>query len=164
MEFLTLEQHPRAVTTARHWVVDVCGRRGLDTSTQDAVELVTAEMVGNAVRHGRGGIVLTVDASTPFLSLLTGDTRPASAPVLAVSVTDGGPARPRPRDAADDATSGRGLALVDALSLRWGVTAVTSRGAGEPDGAGKTTWAVLAAAAAGAGPREDVALAGGQVP
>jgi serine/threonine-protein kinase RsbW len=164
VEFLTLEQQPRAVTTARHWVVDVCGRRGLDTSTQDAVELVTAEMVGNAVRHGRGGIVLTVDASTPFLSLLTGDTRPAAAPVLAVSVTDAGSSRPHPRDAADDATSGRGLALVDALSLRWGVTAVTSRGATGADGSGKTTWAVLATTASGAEPREDAVLADGQVP
>ena len=64
MEFLTLERVPRAVTTARHWVVQACLRQGLDETTCDALELVTAEMVGNAVKHGEGRIDLTLEGPT----------------------------------------------------------------------------------------------------
>lgn len=144
MEFLTLEQRPRAVTSARHWVLDACRRRGLTPDARDAVELVTAEMVGNAVKHGEGRIVLTLDATPPFVAWLTGDPEALPPSVVVVAVTDGGSARPLPRSAADDATTGRGLFLVEALALRWGVTAVVSRGEGlSHNASGKTTWALL---------------------
>lgn len=145
MEFLTLDPRPLAVTTARHWVLEACRRRELDAEASDAVELVTAEMVGNAVKHGRGRIVVTVGGSPPFTALLTGDAQ-VSPSLLAVSVTDGGTALPAPRRAGRDDVSGRGLGLVDALADSWGVTAVvardgTSTAAGRE--AGKTTWALL---------------------
>lgn len=154
MEFLALEQQPLAVTTARHWALRACQRRGLDEAVGDAVELVTAEIVGNAVKHGEGLVVLTLGTSPAFISLLTGEPVVQRGPVLAVAVTDGGPTRPRPREAGDDAESGRGLALVDALSLNWGVTVVASRNGAQPGGAGKTTWALLTATATPSGVEE----------
>lgn len=132
MEQLRLDRAPSAVSTARHWVVQACRRRGLDAVTCDAVELVTAEMVGNAVQHGEGRIELTLVPDPD-----------AVPPVLVVSVTDDGASRPRPRRAGDEETSGRGLALVDALTVGWGVS-VASRPA-DPFSAplGKTTWALV---------------------
>ena len=62
-----------------------------------AVALVTSELVTNAVRHGRSGFVLTVDAVPDGIT---------------VRVADTGPGVPAPIDAGTDELHGRGLALV----------------------------------------------------
>lgn len=134
MEFLTLDGVPLAVTTARHWVVAACRRRGVDEATCDALELLAAEMVGNAVKHGEGRIDLSLD----------GPTARATTSVLVLSVTDAGADRPRPRRAGEEDTTGRGLALVAALTVDWGVTAAATH-------AGKTTWALVATGSVGWG-------------
>ena len=49
-----------------------------------------------------------------------------------VMVTDSSSRVPRPRPVEDGATGGRGLLVVGALAMGWGV---------EPSGEGKTVWA-----------------------
>ncbi len=58
---------------------------------------------------------------------------------MRVSVSDGLPAEPRARTADLDAEGGRGLALVDVLSDRWGV-----REEAEESVTGKAVWFELA--------------------
>ena len=76
----------------------------------DAVLLVS-ELFGNSVRHSNSalpGQTVTVTVT-------------ACARAIRVEVTDrSGPGVPRLRPAADDAETGRGLALVAGLATRWG--------------------------------------------
>lgn len=98
----------------------------------DAAEAVLAELAANAVRHAQ----LDADSlvETRLERLADGSVR--------IEVHDADRARPLPRAAAADAESGRGLALVDALTGgRWGV--------GDRDGPGKAVWAVCRAQAEG---------------
>ncbi|SDD90133.1 ATP-binding protein [Streptomyces prasinopilosus] len=92
----------------------------------DTVVLVVAELAANAVLHGR------VPGRDFSLLLALDDTRG----VIRVEVSDTHPALPVPTAAAADEEHGRGLALVDALAARWGVTGRT--------GPGKTVWAECA--------------------
>ena len=70
----------------------------------DDVELLTSELVTNAIRHGQTEMLVTVDVD---------DGR------VRVEVADRNPARPQLRE--PDERGGRGLHLVDELSDRWGV-------------------------------------------
>ncbi|GAA1396328.1 hypothetical protein GCM10009639_32320 [Kitasatospora putterlickiae] len=88
----------------------------------DTAELLTSELVTNALRHTGQGAV--------FDAVLTGDQR------LRVEVHDGAARLPgRRRDPDMYATSGRGLLLVEALADSWGV---------QLRGDGKVTWFELA--------------------
>jgi anti-sigma regulatory factor (Ser/Thr protein kinase) len=86
---------------------------------------VTAELVGNAVRHAAplpGGVVRVA-------------WRLRGGRGLEIRVTDGGaPTRPAPRQVGPDSPDGRGLAIVVALAERWGV---------DRDGLGQCVWACL---------------------
>ncbi|MFE1443718.1 ATP-binding protein [Streptomyces sp. NPDC058739] len=100
----------------RHW-----GRPG----RADIAELLTSELVTNALVHTDREAVLTAVVSTRGLR---------------VEVRDFVGARPRPRvPAADDGTHGRGLILVESLADDWGVQA---------HGVGKSVWFELGADAA----------------
>jgi anti-sigma regulatory factor (Ser/Thr protein kinase) len=93
-----------------------------DTCRADLVDdlaLVVSELVTNAVNAGSSKTVLTLLIA------------PAS---VTVAVTDDVETLPLPRRPGPDETSGRGLAVVAALSSDWGVT---------PWGVGKTVWAEL---------------------
>jgi two-component sensor histidine kinase len=93
----------------------------------DTAELLATELVTNALQHTTGGAVLTA-------TLL-----PGRGPRLRVEVQDSVSRRPRPNGArTEEATSGRGLLLVEALADQWGVLA---RGR-EP---GKVVWFELVA-------------------
>jgi DNA-binding NarL/FixJ family response regulator len=83
----------------------------------DSVTLLVSEVVTNAVVHASSGVEVLVR--------LTADA-------AVVEVTDTSEAAPVPRDADDEATSGRGMALVDALARSWGVRPAP--------GGGKTVW------------------------
>lgn len=89
----------------------------------------------------------TLHAATPFtlaLTLLDGRLR--------IAVSDGSRARPRiSRLASPDATTGRGMGMVAALSAAWGV---------EADENGKTTWCELAVTQQGDGGDEDALTRG----
>jgi anti-sigma regulatory factor (Ser/Thr protein kinase) len=72
----------------------------------DAAVLLTSELVANAIKHGAGGPVrLGIQCAGDQLLIEVHDTSP-SLPVL--------------MDTAADATDGRGLMLVAALSAKWG--------------------------------------------
>jgi anti-sigma regulatory factor (Ser/Thr protein kinase) len=92
------------------------------------VEMVAAELLGNAVRHAEplvGGMIR-----------LAWSLRPGPpADVVEIRVTDGGAtAAPQIRRVGPEAIDGRGLYLVAALAARWGV---------ERDGLGQSVWAQL---------------------
>jgi anti-sigma regulatory factor (Ser/Thr protein kinase) len=87
----------------------------------DEAQLLVSELVTNAVRHGGPPVRVRVSCE--------GD-----GPALHVRVSDGNPLPPVRRDVAPEAEGGRGVALVDIISDRWGV---------EHDAAGKTIWFVI---------------------
>ncbi|MDI3384870.1 ATP-binding protein [Streptomyces sp. B-S-A8] len=84
--------------------------------------LVVSELVTNATRYGQGSCRLRLS--------LDGRDR------LVVEVHDGGPGRPRLAPYSPTAESGRGIALVQALSRRLSVVR-------DSEGGGKTVRAVL---------------------
>jgi anti-sigma regulatory factor (Ser/Thr protein kinase) len=98
------------------------------------LQLCASELVTNVVRHLGEGVPLTVrvvcDGARTRLEVT--DPDPRALPVLCEAVTA-------------DAESGRGLALLDALTLRWGVT----QGSGS-----KTVWCELKAVAGWRGQQE----------
>ncbi|MET0276569.1 MAG: ATP-binding protein, partial [Acidimicrobiia bacterium] len=72
----------------------------------DNAALVVTELVTNAVRHADTEMLLVLDVASGHID---------------VRVQDESPELPRPRDLDPGALSGRGLALVEALSTAWGV-------------------------------------------
>ncbi|MER5586777.1 ATP-binding protein [Streptomyces asoensis] len=91
----------------------------------ETAELLTSELVTNALVHTDDDALLTATVS---------------ASGLRVEVRDSAAHRPRPRvPTADEATHGRGLVLVESLADTWGVRA---------QGGGKVVWFELGAGAA----------------
>ncbi len=114
---------PAEVTTvseARRLAITALRARGLSGATLDDTEVTIAELVANAVQHGR----------SPFTVRVRLDGKR-----VRVEVADETSAAPVIRVLDQDATSGRGLHLLNALTDRWGV-----------DGAprGKVVWTELA--------------------
>ncbi|MCQ8191600.1 SpoIIE family protein phosphatase [Streptomyces rugosispiralis] len=105
-----LSEGPIAAGEARDHVRDQLTHWELGPLTPTA-ELLVSELVGNAIRHGKGPI---------GLRLLRGEG-------LICEVTDGSLTTPRIRHASETDEGGRGLQLVSALSQRWG-TRYTSNG------------------------------------
>jgi anti-sigma regulatory factor (Ser/Thr protein kinase) len=94
------------------------------SALRDEVELLTSELVTNVVLHARTEF-------TVRLRRLHGSLR--------VEVVDGSLASPRKAHVIDDdveGATGRGLLLVEALAVNWGVA---------PTHAGKTVWFEVAA-------------------
>lgn len=79
-------------------------------------ELLVSELLSNAVTATRSAGETELIA----LRLL------ASPHQLLIEVWDRSPAVPRPREADDDAENGRGLAVIEALSHRWGFRHVSA--------------------------------------
>ena len=117
---LTLPSVPQSVARVRRYAVDACRARGFE-GDRDTLALLVSEVVTNALLHGTGEVQVRVlgEASR-----------------LRVEVSDGSDVMPVRRDSEADAEGGRGLALVDALSARWGA---------DPRAGGKTVWFELLA-------------------
>ena len=116
-EFPVALSSPRA---ARRFVVETLhswGRRGVT----DAAAVVASELATNAVLHARSAFKVTVSSHDR---------------VLRVAVRDNDPRRPQERRHSADAATGRGLILVDALTVRWGCDVGPS---------GKVVWSELPA-------------------
>ena len=111
---------PEAASAARarrfvESVLHTSGRPDL-ASIEDTAALLTSEVVTNAVLHAAGAIDVHVD--------LRDD-------VVRVSVSDEGRGLPVRKSDASEATTGRGLLLVERLAHRWGV---------DRHERGKTVW------------------------
>jgi anti-sigma regulatory factor (Ser/Thr protein kinase) len=109
----TLAAPAEARTVVRTALGDVVRRE-----VTDLAELLTSELVTNAIRHGTGYVTL---------SLRCGDG------VLAISVSDEDPSMPLVQPDEPLAVGGRGVRMVQRLAQDWGVTARES-------GPGKVVW------------------------
>ncbi|MGH3249673.1 MAG: ATP-binding protein [Trebonia sp.] len=123
---------PEEARTARQFVRELLTGWGLGYLCDDA-ELIIAELVGNAVRHGlrTGPQIISRGKGAPALRLCL--LRRIGEVMLAV--TDPSGEAPTPKTATADGESGRGLQIVGALSYVWGWSPI--------EGKGKAVWAVL---------------------
>ena len=114
-----LPRHPTAARLARRALADELG--DLPEDLAEVAEVLTSELVTNAVRHGRGAISLSV----------VRDER-----ALTVRVADEGAEEPVVRGHDPTALNGRGMQLVDTLAAAWGTAPVGG-------GPGKEVWFTL---------------------
>ncbi|HET9771968.1 MAG TPA: response regulator [Acidimicrobiia bacterium] len=114
-----LGPQPADVPAARRFVAEQCRHWGCSDLLDDA-HIVVSELVTNAFLHAGTRCELRAGLSERALRL---------------QVTDYGPGMPDPRAADDRAEHGRGLLLVSALCVAWGVEAL-------PAG-GKVVWAEI---------------------
>jgi len=115
---LVVEAERSAPRAARHWVMRTIADAGVGGASNQVVELLTGELVSNAVVHGpEAGVVriqVRIDRGT-----------------VRVGVRDTGGGTPTVGHPEPTAPSGRGLALVEALSSDWGT---------QTHADGKTVW------------------------
>ncbi|MFB7426058.1 ATP-binding protein [Streptomyces hydrogenans] len=131
---------PRGARLARRLVSHRLHKWGhpYNTTANDTVTLLAAELTANAVRHGHVPgrdfhLRLTVDASADA-GTGTGTGRPTR---IRIEVTDTRTERlPALTAPTPDAEAGRGLHLVAALATRWGTTPRIAA-------PGKTVWAEI---------------------
>ena len=112
---LELPARPSSPAQARRFVADVLRQHGVNGVTGDCM-LLTSELVTNALLYARSAVDLTVRFGPGLVHVAVGDESPLP---------------PVPRSAGVEAESGRGLALVEAISTSWGVEAA---------GRGKQVW------------------------
>ena len=112
---LDLPPQPLSARRARRWVTEQLTGFGLEP-LYDAVELLTAEVVTNALLH----------AGTPLHVRLR-----RQGPGVQVEVTDGSLVPPHRQHFSRTSTTGRGVGLLDDLADEWGW---------RPERAGKTVW------------------------
>ncbi|GAA2344339.1 ATP-binding protein [Streptomyces kunmingensis] len=118
----------RAVTVSRRTLRLILTMHGL-IRLVDVVELLAAELVGNAVRHTKGPAALRVRWAVGVLRIGAWDTAPE-------------PPDPPGAGAWDtEAEEGRGLVLVRACADEWGWHRLDNEG-----NRGKYVWCELAAA------------------
>jgi PAS domain S-box-containing protein len=110
---------PASVFIARHWVTQVLQLWSVSEDIADRIELAVSELVTNAARHSEDNLEVRLQHTQQHVR---------------IDVLDSSHRMPRrhdEHDVDDDATSGRGLLLVESVSDRWGV---------ESAGLGKTVW------------------------
>ncbi|MGX9872535.1 ATP-binding protein [Streptomyces cellulosae] len=124
---LEIRPDPAEVGRARRWARSRLAGSGIgaDEPLAETLILLVSELVTNAVVHTGCPAVLR-------LSLPGADA--AEEVTVRLEVADRSGRAPVPRCAGDEATGGRGLALVDGLADRWGWST---------EGAGKRIWCEL---------------------
>lgn len=115
---LQIEPDRSNVALARRFVMDAIHRLGCERYA-DVAELLTSELVTNAVLHAGTTVELRVSNEEDGIR---------------VEVSDQSAAAPQRRRYSAEAATGRGLGLVEALASSWG-TRTGSRG--------KTVWFTL---------------------
>jgi anti-sigma regulatory factor (Ser/Thr protein kinase) len=123
---------PEEARTARQFVRELLTCWGLAYLSDDA-ELIIAELVGNAVRHGLHTAPQLRSAGIEPSALRLCLLRRVGEVMLAV--TDPSDEAPTPQAPSFTGESGRGLQIVGALSYVWGWSPI--------EGHGKAVWAVL---------------------
>lgn len=104
---------PKAAEVAREAVA--VALHGTVTDLLDDARLITSELATNAFASGSPPLVLCVDRRSPTVGGLE----------VEITVTDGGCSRPTPAPppvAGEEAESGRGLVIVEALADAWSLT------------------------------------------
>jgi len=120
----TLAPVPMSSRSARHFVADWCIAEGIIGDVVDTLLLLTAELVTNAVLHGRSEVVLRVGRAGSRVRIGVGDENTRL---------------PQRRESDPEALNGRGMALVEALADAHGI---------EVEAFGKTVWFDVATALA----------------
>lgn len=121
----TLPSTPYSAQIARFYVRATLTYHDLGEFTEHA-EMIISELAGNVIEHANA------PSFTAWLLLLPGQDR------VAVIVADPSPLPPVKGDPSDVAECGRGLLIVEALSVRWGWQ-------WRHDEPGKAVYAILAA-------------------
>jgi anti-sigma regulatory factor (Ser/Thr protein kinase) len=115
-----------SVGVARRRLIGDLTEAGVYEATACDAGLVLSELISNALRH-----------ATPLPGSLIRVSWCLNDDCIEVAVSDGGgPTVPMVNKPAANAVGGRGLGIVDRLSLRWGVYA-------RQDGNETTVWAAL---------------------
>lgn len=110
MGVLAVSHVPASAALVRRSIADDLSRRAIQAECIDDVVLVASELVGNALVHAPDhegaelGVSWDVDADA-----------------VTVRVVDDSPDLPRRRSTGKLDTRGRGLSIVAALALDWGV-------------------------------------------
>nr|WP_202545614.1 ATP-binding protein [Streptomyces sp. SID5606] len=129
---LEVRPDPSEVARARRWTRSRLAGSAIrsDESLAETLILLVSELVTNAVVHtGRSAVLrLVLPDARP------GDPGEPGETTVRLEVDDASDCAPVPRCVDDEATGGRGLALVDGLADRWG----WSR-----EGTGKRIWCEL---------------------
>jgi anti-sigma regulatory factor (Ser/Thr protein kinase) len=108
-----------ALADVRHQADEVLQAAGCSDAGRRDVALVVSELLTNAIRHGSPPVEVNVELGPPECR---------------ISVFDSGPGVPRLVRPPALASSGRGVLIVDALSLEWGVALAAP---------GKVVWALV---------------------
>ena len=101
-----LANEPTSAKDARRFVAGVLHSWRLSALTDGDCELLTSELVGNAIRHATG----------PFTVIVRYDGN-----AIRVEVGDGSPALPLQQRVGPDATGGRGVQIVADVAADWGI-------------------------------------------
>jgi serine phosphatase RsbU (regulator of sigma subunit)/anti-sigma regulatory factor (Ser/Thr protein kinase) len=117
---LQIGDQPDAVRAGRLFVVERILSAGIDAEVADDAAVASAELLANAVQHGLPPVSIC--------AVLLGDG-------VRIEVQDTSPRLPMRLAPSTMNMTGRGLALVEALSSKWGVERL-------PDGS-KTVWCEL---------------------
>jgi anti-sigma regulatory factor (Ser/Thr protein kinase) len=124
---LLLPYTAASVGVARRRLIGDLTSAGVFEATACDAGLVLSELISNALRH-----------ATPLPGSVVKVSWQLSSDCLEVSVSDGGgPTKPAVSQPGSSEIGGRGLGIVERLSLRWGVYL-------DPDGEETTVWAELA--------------------
>ena len=113
----SLDYTPRAIGVARREVRETLEARRVPSATVEVIELLTSEVVTNAIVHAH---------SAPCVEMFVSDQ------AVRISVEDHSAEPPRLRHVTPTALTGRGMSLVDRLSALWGTRFVA--------GGGKKVW------------------------
>jgi anti-sigma regulatory factor (Ser/Thr protein kinase) len=126
---LPLGALPTAPSCGRAWTRQILREWGLNRLA-DTTELLVSELTTNAIQ-----------ASTSIPGAAIGLWLASDCERAVILVWDSSPRPPAPANPGQDAEDGRGLLLVQALSLQWGwyFPASTSPGSN----AGKVVWAIV---------------------
>jgi anti-sigma regulatory factor (Ser/Thr protein kinase) len=120
---LAVSHEPASAAKVRRSLADDLSAHAIPQDCVDDIVLVASELVGNAVVHAAGS-----DEASDRLDI-SWDIEPDA---VVIRVLDGSPSLPRRRSSDARAKHGRGLSIVAAIALDWGV---------RRNGSGKLVWA-----------------------
>ena len=121
---LAVPSTPESVPVARWHVRDALDSHGLGEYAVDA-EIITSELVTNAVQHLCDNGTQTIEVTITYAG---------SPAAVTIAVSDSSPHGPIRRDTTAGSEQGRGLQIIEALSVHWGW---------RQEGGGKVIFAVL---------------------